>query len=110
MIGSGSPFHDLARDIRYALRQLRRSPAFTIVAALTFAMAIGATTAILAQLNAVLFKDVPARNPEELRRLAWNSPRRGFTSNYADVQPGENVQPFEFFSYAAFQAIRDGNR
>lgn len=54
------------RDVRYAARALRRSPAFTSVAVLTLALGIGATTAIFNLLDALIFKSLPVRNPEEL--------------------------------------------
>ena len=54
------------RDVRYAGRLLRKSPAFTAVAVLTLALGIGATTAVFNVLDAVMFRSLPVRNPEEL--------------------------------------------
>ena len=59
-------FESIGRDVRYAARTLRKSPGFTGVAVLTLALGIGATTAIFSLLDAVIFKSLPVRNPEEL--------------------------------------------
>src|SRR5688500_10850855 len=53
-------------DLRYAIRGLRRSPGFTLVAILTLALGIGATTAIFSLFDAVVLKSLPVKNPDEL--------------------------------------------
>jgi putative ABC transport system permease protein len=57
------------QDIRYAARKLARTPAFTIVAAFTLALAIGATTAIFSVIDGVLLKPLPFRDPENVVRV-----------------------------------------
>src|SRR4029434_5695132 len=57
------------QDIRYAVRKLSRTPAFTTIAALTLALAIGATTAIFSVIDAVLLKPLPFRDPERVVRV-----------------------------------------
>jgi predicted permease len=56
-------------DVRYALRALRRSPAFALVAIFSLALGIGANTAIFSLLDAVLLKSLPVHRPEELVRV-----------------------------------------
>ncbi|MHC4518263.1 MAG: ABC transporter permease, partial [Planctomycetota bacterium] len=80
----------LWNDIKYALRQLHKSPGFTAVAVLSLALGIGANTAIFSMINGILYKSLPVRNPHELRVINWTGHRllrrwRKFEGNIGSI-------------------------
>ena len=60
----------------FALRQMRAAPAFTLVAALTLALGIGANSAIFALVDATLLRPLPFRDPDRLVAIWETSARR----------------------------------
>jgi predicted permease len=77
---------DLARDARHAVRMLRRTPVFTVVALLTLALGIGANTAIFSIVNGVILRPLDYPNPGQLMYLTTAFPGLGLTGNALSVQ------------------------
>jgi putative ABC transport system permease protein len=97
------PMHSLVEDLRYALRQLRRSPAFAAAAILTLALGIGANTAIFSLLDQALLRSLPIRDPRQLVILegtgkAW----QGHSSSHGGDEEA-------YFSYPMYRDLRDKN-
>ncbi len=84
----GVPVSSLWQDLRYAVRLLRLSPGFTLVAVLTLALGIGANTAIFQLIDSIRLRTIPVKNPQELGivRIAdrrWASGQ--FSSEYSQL-------------------------
>ena len=80
----GLPFVETAlRDIRYGLRALRKSPAYSLVAIATLAIGIGAGTSVFSVVGAVLLRPLPFAAPDRLVRIYETNPLRRWTANIA---------------------------
>jgi len=89
------------QDIRYGLRQLLRSPGFTLTAVLTLALGIGANTAIFTLVHAVMLKQLPIANPHELYRVG--------EGEYYCCEWGGLEDSWGTFDYPFYKHLRDTN-
>jgi putative ABC transport system permease protein len=91
----------LFADIRFALRQFRKAPAFTITILAVLALGVGATTAIFGLFDQVLLRSLPVSHPEELVRLQEHS--ETFSGSFS--ARGGNLD--EYTSFPAYRYVRD---
>src|SRR5271154_3408483 len=94
----------MLEDLRFALRQLRKSPGFAVTAIVTLALGIGANTAIFSLLDQALLRSLPVRDPQQLVVLqgtgdAWE----GSSHN-----SGGGIE--SYFSYPMYKDLRDRNQ
>jgi predicted permease len=95
-------------DLRFALRTMRRMPAFTTVATLTLALGIGATSAMFTVVNGILLRPLPYPNADRLVRLIQSYPEKGLDTWGINQQ---NIALYRDRStdFDAFAAYRGGN-
>src|ERR1039457_3593701 len=95
--------NSLLQDIRYALRQLRKSPGFTLTVVLTLALGIGANAAIFTLFDQALLRMLPVERPKELVRFEWTGAFSGSMSSFG----GDSRN---YFSYPMYKDLRDQNQ
>ena len=87
--------HDLASDVRYAIRQLRRNPSFAVAAILTLAIGIGANSAIFSVVNTVVFRPLP-----------YHEPARLVSVESVDMRSGQKPTSLSYFTFFEFRRAR----
>src|SRR5262245_14300725 len=90
----GIRMESILHDLRFGVRLLIKNPGFTLVAALSLALGIGANTAIFSLLDALLLKPLPVKQPEQLVIVGVDTPS----------QPGRG---FSLFPYPVFREMRE---
>jgi putative ABC transport system permease protein len=95
------------QDVRYAWRILLRSPGFTIVAILSLALGIGATTAIFSVVDAVILKPLPYPQPEQLVQLWMRFTGIGIPNDQNWVSAPEFMDLQQNKSFSQIAAIDD---
>lgn len=94
----------LIQDLRYALRLLAKSPAFTLIAILTLALGIGANTAIFSVVNGVLLRPLPFRDPARLVIVAEKSPFPVISTSYQNFCDWRD----QSHSFESMEGVRAG--
>src|ERR1700682_3198171 len=85
----------LFKDIRYGIRSLWKRPGFTVIAVVTLALGIGASTAIFTVVDAALIRGLPYKSPERLYHLWESTPQQQFAQrefshpDYLDYQQNQ---------------------
>lgn len=87
-------------DLVYSIRQLRKTPAFTLVCVLTLALGIGANTAVFSVMNAVLLRSLPVQDPSRVVYLRTSDQPRGTGT----------IDTAETFSYNVYDTLRRQNK
>lgn len=104
----------LLQDARYAIRLLTKSPLFTSIVILTLAVGIGLNTAVFSLIDAVMFRALPVKNPEQLVLVRYHAKHRAKSHThwgygYCPQNRGESDVDGCSLSLPWFKAVRESN-
>jgi putative ABC transport system permease protein len=99
-------FSELVQDVTFAIRQMIKNPAFTVVAVVTLALGIGATTAIFSAVKAVVLQPLPFPHPDRIMAI-YEDTRNGrgnvSAGNYVDgIEPVQKFEAVTAVQYSSF--------
>jgi len=97
-----SSLERLGQDLRYAIRMMRKSPGFTLVAILSLTLGIGGNTAIYSLMNAVMLRSLPVQEPDRLLLFG-----KGMWGGITDGMPDRSWQLFSYPFYREVQRSGD---
>jgi hypothetical protein len=103
---------ELARDLAFAFRTLRKSPAFTLTALLSLALGIGANTVIYSFMDAIMMRALPIPDPRNLVVLNWRAqgwPRVAHSQHGDDYKDAGGIAVSGTFPYPAWELLRELN-
>jgi predicted permease len=95
--------NQFTQNIRFAFRQLRKSPGFTLTVVITLALGIGANAGVFTLFDQVLLRMLPVQRPKELVRFNWTGSFSGSASSF-----GGDMH--NYFSYPMYKDLRDQNQ
>jgi hypothetical protein len=109
-VRSGAWLGQMAQDLRFGLRMLRKNPTFTAISVLSLALGIGAATSAFWMFDAIFLGSLPVPDPQNLRVICWSGSDTHFTWQFTLMGQSDLVVPGRkagnSFSKEAFFALR----